>query len=355
MAKITNEVRTIANANQAYGALTEGLYITAFTFERAMAGVIGLLESGGWRLCGAGFDDVNAFVRSLKLDKFKVVADQRQQFAKLVKECEPEISNRAIGDALGVAGRTIDRDAATNVASDSRKAQQNGQDDATFVAVSASDGKRDAAILVRRGEREERREEKLASVATTARLSGNYSVIYAGPPWEDEFGPNTRQTELHYPVMTLDRIKAMPVEKIATDDAVLYLWALPHMIVAALEIMATWGFEYRTQMIWGKDKIGLSEWVRQQHEVLLIGRRGAFPPPPTAVRSTSLVIAPRGKHSAKPDVFAELIERFYPTMPKIELFRRGPARKGWDAWGNEAREEVAPSALAAPLRRPRPR
>jgi N6-adenosine-specific RNA methylase IME4 len=119
--------------------------------------------------------------------------------------------------------------------------------------------------------------------------------------------------------------------------------------------MAAWGFEYRTHLIWGKDKIGLGQYVRNQHELLLIGRRGAFPPPAEGVRSPSLVMAPVGKHSEKPTAFVEMIERFYPDAPKIEMFRRGRARKGWDAWGNEAREEVAPSALAAPLRRSRPR
>jgi N6-adenosine-specific RNA methylase IME4 len=31
-----------------------------------------------------------------------------------------------------------------------------------------------------------------------------------------------------------------------------------------------------------------------------------------------------------------LIEAYFPSLPKIELNRRGPARDGWDAWGNEA-------------------
>ena len=91
--------------------------------------------------------------------------------------------------------------------------------------------------------------------------------------------------------MKLDAIKALPVAKISAPDAVLYLWALPHMIAAALEVMAAWGFDYRTQMIWGKDQIGIGQWVRNQHEPLLIGRRGSFPPPPESVRSSSLVMA----------------------------------------------------------------
>jgi N6-adenosine-specific RNA methylase IME4 len=49
----------------------------------------------------------------------------------------------------------------------------------------------------------------------------------------------------------------------------------------------------------------------------------------------SLIMAPRGKHSAKPDCFLEMVEQYFPNVPKIELNRRGPPRPGWDAWGNE--------------------
>ena len=50
----------------------------------------------------------------------------------------------------------------------------------------------------------------------------------------------------------------------------------------------------------------------------------------------SVLEAPVGEHSRKPYVFHELIESDFPTLPKIELFARGKARPGWDAWGNEA-------------------
>ena len=323
-----------ADANQAYGALTEGFYLAGFTFERAMARTLGLLKSGGWRQVGAGFDDVNEFVRSLGLDQFRVAAEQRRDFVERVKELQPEVSIRAIGDAFGVAHTTISRGA--NAPDGARKAQQTGKAAGANAPPGAADGRRDSARIHQRDTREERREEKLNSIAEAAELKGQFSVLYADPPWEDEFGPNSRQVELHYPVMTLEAIKALPVEGISTPDAVLYLWALPQMFPAALEVMTAWNFDYRTHLIWAKDKIGLGEWVRQQHEILLIGRRGAFPPPPTAVRSPSVVTAPRREHSAKPDVFAEMIERWYPESAKIELFRRGPARPGWEAWGNQA-------------------
>jgi N6-adenosine-specific RNA methylase IME4 len=58
-------------------------------------------------------------------------------------------------------------------------------------------------------------------------------------------------------------------------------------------------------------------------------------------RVGSVIDAPLGRHSEKPAIFYEMIERWYPDVSKVELFRRGPARPGWAAWGLEAldREE----------------
>ena len=44
-----------------------------------------------------------------------------------------------------------------------------------------------------------------------------------------------------------------------------------------------------------------------------------------------------GRHSEKPAVFYEIIERYFPTLPKIKLHARGTvARSGWEVWGLEA-------------------
>jgi N6-adenosine-specific RNA methylase IME4 len=98
--------------------------------------------------------------------------------------------------------------------------------------------------------------------------------------------------------------------------------------------------------------MGLGYWVRDKHEVLLIGKRGSPPAPAPGTQSASVIAAPVGAHSAKPEAFLELIEGYFPTLPKIELNRRGPARSGWDAWGLEAtfaegqNERQAVAALA---------
>jgi N6-adenosine-specific RNA methylase IME4 len=102
-----------------------------------------------------------------------------------------------------------------------------------------------------------------------------------------------------------------------------------------MQAIESWGFTYRTNMVWGKDKIGLGFWIRNQHEHLLICKRGKMPPPPESARCSSLVVAPRLEHSAKPPVFYDIIDEMYPGLRKIELYSRSP-RKGWEAWGNQA-------------------
>lgn len=148
-------------------------------------------------------------------------------------------------------------------------------------------------------------------------------------------GGGNRSIENHYPTMTLEEICALPVKDIAAQDSILYLWATAPKLAECLDVMRAWGFEYRTNFVWIKDKIGMGYHSRNQHELLLVGRRGEIPPPPVEARVSSVVYAPRTDHSAKPVEFYELIESFYPELQKIELFSRSQ-RDGWSAWGNQA-------------------
>jgi N6-adenosine-specific RNA methylase IME4 len=106
------------------------------------------------------------------------------------------------------------------------------------------------------------------------------------------------------------------------------------MLPAALQVIAAWGFAYRSGFSWHKDKIGTGYWNRNQHELLLIATRGRIPAPPPEARVSSVISAPRGRHSQKPQAVYEMIERTYPDLPKIELFARA-RRDGWRSWGNE--------------------
>jgi N6-adenosine-specific RNA methylase IME4 len=166
-----------------------------------------------------------------------------------------------------------------------------------------------------------------------------YVVILVDAPWKfevyDAESGLDSAADAHYPTMATDEIAALPVADLATRDAVLFLWSTAPHLPEALRVMQGWGFEYVTHLVWVKDRIGLGYWVRNQHELLLVGRRGDILTPAFEKRPSSVMHAARREHSRKPDEAYALIEQMYPELPKIELFARN-AREGWAAWGNEA-------------------
>ena len=166
---------------------------------------------------------------------------------------------------------------------------------------------------------------------------GPFDLILADPPWRYEQSQSDgRRVEEHYPTMTLDAIKAMPVSRLAAPDSILYLWGTSPKLTEALEVMSAWGYTYRTCMVWVKQRIGCGFYCRQQHELLLIGVRGTPVLPDASKLPSSVMQAPRREHSEKPVEVYEMLERLYPGRQKCELFARS-VRPGWVAWGNDAR------------------
>ena len=104
----------------------------------------------------------------------------------------------------------------------------------------------------------------------------------------------------------------------------------------ALIVMGVWGFDYKTHWVWAKDRIGPGYWNRNKHELFPFGTRGDVPCPAPGEQWDSLLESPRRGHSEKPEIFLEMMEFYFPHLPKIELNRRGPARNGWSAWGLDA-------------------
>ena len=174
-------------------------------------------------------------------------------------------------------------------------------------------------------------------IADMSLPSGQFPLLLADPPWRYEnppMGGSNRSIENQYPTRSLDDICALPIVQIAADDALLYMWATAPKLAECLAVIDAWGFTYRTNVVWVKDKIGMGYHARSQHELLLIAKRGELPPPLPEDRESSVIFADRGRHSEKPVAFYELIERWYPTLPKLELFQR-EAREGWTGWGNQ--------------------
>jgi N6-adenosine-specific RNA methylase IME4/ParB-like chromosome segregation protein Spo0J len=189
---------------------------------------------------------------------------------------------------------------------------------------------RKAANDERRAKRIDAIEAKRANNQPLDPAKGPYSVIYADPPW-DYMG----EVAVGYPTMTMEEICAMPVDELAAEDAVLFLWCSASLMQEALDVIKAWGFTYKTQAIWDKQHPGQGVYFRIQHEVLMIATRGTLPEVQDTARAASVFKFPRGEHSRKPVYGYELIEKMYPELNKIELFCRGVPHAGWSGWGNE--------------------
>ena len=116
-------------------------------------------------------------------------------------------------------------------------------------------------------------------------------------------------------------------------DAILFAWVpSPHLAIA-FDLLRLRGFSYKSHLIWRKDKVGTGYWVRSVHEVLLIATRGRVPAPARGTQPLSVIDAPRGRHSEKPAAIRALIDRLYPSLPRLELNARGAVPPNWTAWG----------------------
>lgn len=174
------------------------------------------------------------------------------------------------------------------------------------------------------------------------RTFGGFGLINADPPWRfklhnEETGAK-KSAQGAYDCMSLEDIKRMPVGVLAADDCVLLLWTTHPMIPQALEVMEAWGFEYKTSGVWskrnhetGKLAMGTGYLLRCASEPFLVGTRGK----PKVTRSTRTVIeGKRREHSRKPEEAFEMMEKWVPNVPRIELFSR-QRREGWTTWGDE--------------------
>jgi N6-adenosine-specific RNA methylase IME4 len=262
-----------------------------------------------------------------------------------------EVLNRGTQELQSAVERgAVSVAAAADVATESAEAQRE------IVAP----GEREileAAKRIRGARAEVRRAERVARILTIS--GGNsplpqnqkYPVILADPPWHfevyNEDSGIERAAANHYPTMSLAEICELSIADLAAPDAVVFLWTTAPHLHEAFEVLAAWGFQYVSNLVWVKDKFGLGYWVRNQHELVLIARRGDMPTPAPACRPPSVIQAPTREHSRKPDEVYALIERMYPELPKIELFSRSP-REGWAAWGNQSQQ--ATDQLTKPTR-----
>lgn len=176
-----------------------------------------------------------------------------------------------------------------------------------------------------------------------------YKIILADPPWKynDKLGTNSAKMggyDKYYKGMELKDICNLPIQNLADDNCILFLWATMPKLQEAFEVIKAWGFTYKTTAFtWIKlnpksNTIfkGVGRWVMGNAELVLLATKGK---PKRISKSISQVImAKRGKHSKKPDIVYRKIEELMGNLPRIELFARNK-RQGWDTWGNQVPTE----------------
>lgn len=170
----------------------------------------------------------------------------------------------------------------------------------------------------------------------TPLFAGPFSAILADPAWT--WKPRSdkglgKSAQRHYDCMSLDDIKALDVAGVAAKDCALFMWATFPMLPQALDVMAAWGFTYKSGGAWGKQSktgrklaFGTGYIFRGAAEVLLVGTRGN--PKWPSKSEGNLWLSPIREHSRKPDAVAEMIERQCPG-PKLEMFSRESRPGNW--------------------------
>ena len=165
-----------------------------------------------------------------------------------------------------------------------------------------------------------------------------FRTILADPPW-DVMQAGTRGASRHYPLMTLERIKAMPVRNLAMDNAHLWLWVTNATLRDGYDVAEAWGFTVRSPLTWIKLRLGMGVYLRNATEHLLFATRGKAP---VNFRSQPTWInAPVQEHSRKPEEIYPIIERIS-DGPYLELFarRRPPSSAAWSVWGNQIDSDI---------------
>lgn len=86
-----------------------------------------------------------------------------------------------------------------------------------------------------------------------------FRTILADPPWETHQRGSLGASR-HYRLMSLERIKALPVVQLAQPDAHLWLWATNATLRDGYDLAEAWGFTPRSPLTWIKPRFTLGNY-----------------------------------------------------------------------------------------------
>ena len=130
-----------------------------------------------------------------------------------------------------------------------------------------------------------------------------YNIIYADPAWSY----NDKRTgkkmsggaSNHYNTMKIEDIKKLPIQDIADDNCMLFMWVTFPNLQEGLDTIKAWSFKYKTLgFSWiktnknnGKPFFGIGYYTKSNCEVCLIGVKGK--PIKRSNYVSSVIISPR--------------------------------------------------------------
>lgn len=193
-----------------------------------------------------------------------------------------------------------------------------------------------------------------------------YNIIYADPPWsyknynysETRSGTKAKRgIRKEYPTMDIEKIKAFPVDQLADNNCILFLWVTFPLLQEGLDTVRAWGFEFKSvAFIWIKTNkntsvnqacffpidffdsfMGMGNWTRSNAEIVLLGIKGKLKRQRADIHQ--LIYEPINKHSKKPDIVREKIVKLCGPLLRIELFARNQT-PGWDVFGNQVENSI---------------
>lgn len=117
---------------------------------------------------------------------------------------------------------------------------------------------------------------KKATTPTPNLPKNQYEVIVADPPWKYDL---PLEGAPDYKTMTLEEMKLEIPNVPSYKDCILFMWTTNPKLDEALSLMKHWGFTYKTNMVWVKQKNnklqnGTGYYFKGSHELLLVGTKG---------------------------------------------------------------------------------
>lgn len=187
-----------------------------------------------------------------------------------------------------------------------------------------------------------------------------FGTVLADPPWRfqnrsGKVAPEHKRLS-RYDTMSWKDIAAVPVDDLMAPKSHCYLWVPNALLAEGLQVLESWGFTYKANLVWAKrrkdggpDGRGVGFYFRNTTELVLFGTKGKLRTLAPARRQVNIIETRKREHSRKPDEQYPIIESCSPG-PYLELFARYP-QPGWHVWGAEAGAGVVPRGRQHPTYR----